>query len=334
MTARVAVAGAGALGLATACVLAEAGCRVTVFDPAPPGANASGIAAGMLAPVFEATLDPAARPHFDLLMAARDLWPAFAERLGLALDRSSALALGRADWVERVARDVASLGVAAEPAEAALIRDRAPDAVAEAGLLVADDWRLDAAEALAALARKALEQGASIRREPFVSPKEFDISILATGASKGLAEIAPELAVLQPIKGHILRATGPLSGVVRGEGVYAVEAGGGRLIGATMEAGRADADVDPDQAARLRAAGAALFPSLAEAPLTAAAGVRAATPDGLPLAGPSRTPGVLVAAGARRNGWLLAPLVAQVIKAHVLGGDPGPWRAALDPGRV
>ena len=33
-----------------------------------------------------------------------------------------------------------------------------------------------------------------------------------------------------------------------------------------------------------------------------AAGVRAATPDGLPLVGFSRTPGVILAVGARRNG--------------------------------
>ncbi|HWU81320.1 MAG TPA: FAD-dependent oxidoreductase, partial [Caulobacter sp.] len=42
--ARVAVAGAGALGSATALRLAQAGFVVTVFDPAPLGANASGVA--------------------------------------------------------------------------------------------------------------------------------------------------------------------------------------------------------------------------------------------------------------------------------------------------
>jgi glycine oxidase len=51
---------------------------VTVFDPAAPGDNASGVAAGMLAPVSEALFDPVSAPHLDLLRRARDLWPAFA----------------------------------------------------------------------------------------------------------------------------------------------------------------------------------------------------------------------------------------------------------------
>ncbi|HXQ45452.1 MAG TPA: FAD-dependent oxidoreductase, partial [Caulobacteraceae bacterium] len=52
-SARVVVAGAGALGASIALVLARAGARVALADPAPQGANASGVAAGMLAPAFE-----------------------------------------------------------------------------------------------------------------------------------------------------------------------------------------------------------------------------------------------------------------------------------------
>ena len=53
------IAGAGVLGLSCALALADAGCAVTVHDPALDGQNASGVAAGMLAPVFETVLDPA-----------------------------------------------------------------------------------------------------------------------------------------------------------------------------------------------------------------------------------------------------------------------------------
>jgi glycine oxidase len=42
---------------------------------------------------------------------------------------------------------------------------------------------------------------------------------------------------------------------------------------------------------------------------------------------------VVLAVGARRNGWLLAPLIAQVVTACVTGRDPGPYAARLDPGR-
>src|SRR5687767_1321153 len=104
------VAGAGVLGLCAALTLAERGARVTVDDPAGPDDNASGVAAGMLAPVFEAALDPVAAPHFDLLMAARDVWPAFAARIGVKLDRSGAVAVGEAAWLAEVEAKVSALG--------------------------------------------------------------------------------------------------------------------------------------------------------------------------------------------------------------------------------
>ena len=108
---------------------------------------------------------------------------------------------------------------------------------------------------------------------------------------------------------------------------------GGLTLGATMQAGVSDLAVEPDQVASLTAAGALLFPELAQARASAQTGVRAATPDGLPMVGRDRHPGVLLAVGARRNGWLLAPLVAQIITACVTEGDVGPYAARLDPGR-
>ena len=51
------------------------------------------------------------------------------------------------------------------------------------------------------------------------------------------------------------------------------------------------------------------------------------------LVGFSRAPGVIVAAGARRNGWLLAPLVAHLVTALAAGAEPGRWAARLDPRR-
>ena len=100
---KVTVAGAGALGLSCALALADAGCTVTVCDPAPWGDSASGVAAGMLAPVFETLLESAGGHDFGLLVAARDLWPAFAARALIAIDRSGAVAVGSESWMEGVA---------------------------------------------------------------------------------------------------------------------------------------------------------------------------------------------------------------------------------------
>jgi glycine oxidase len=100
-----------------------------------------------------------------------------------------------------------------------------------------------------------------------------------------------------------------------------------------MEQGVADRAVDATRVAALRKAAGALLPELAELDVRAGTGVRAATPDGLPMVGRSAAPGVLLAVGARRNGWLLAPLVARMIAAYVAGDDPGPFAARLDPRR-
>ena len=66
---------------------------------------------------------------------------------------------------------------------------------------------------------------------------------------------------------------------------------------------------------------------------TGAAGVRSATPDGLPMVGPSSAPGVFLAMGARRNGWLLAPLMAQVLSDQLAGAAPAPWAGLFRPSR-
>lgn len=328
------VAGAGALGLSCALALADAGFTVTVCDPATPFANASGVAGGMLAPVFEAVLDPEAAVHFDLLLAARDQWPALEARSGVRLDRTGALAAGRRGWVQRLATDIMRLGLHAPEIPFSAAAGLAPGLTdaAEAVLLNREDWRLDARAALGVLRAAAASAGVAFRSERVTGRGKADLLVVATGAAGGLA---PEAACLTPIKGHILR-TAPtrLGGVtVRGEGVYVTPADGGLAIGATMEPGLADATPDPAQAAPLRARGAGLFPALAEIDCELQAGVRAATPDGLPLVGFSAAPGVLLATGARRNGWLLAPLVAGVVAALAAGRDPGRYAARLDPKR-
>ncbi|WP_374468843.1 FAD-dependent oxidoreductase [Phenylobacterium sp.] len=335
--ATVTVAGAGALGLSAALALADAGCRVTVFDPAAPLASASGVAAGMLAPVFEAVLDPEARPHFDLLMAARNLWPALEARVGLTLDRSGALAVGSPGWLGAIDAELARLGEHAAELPRAALEELAPglSPVFGRALWTREDWRLDAAAALSALRRACDAAGVAFRQEAATGFMDAERLVVATGAGQGLADLAPELAALTPIKGHILRVgMSPTPAMtVRGEGVYVAGADREAAVGATMEAGVDDPTPDPAQAEPLLLRGARLFPELRGAGHVLAAGVRAATPDSLPLVGPGRTPGVVLAVGARRNGWLLAPMAAGIVAACVTERDPGPHAHRLAPGR-
>jgi glycine oxidase len=334
--AKVTVAGAGALGLCSALALADAGCAVSVYDPQAAG-SASGVAAGMLAPVFEAALDAEAAAHFDILTAARDLWPGREARAGVALDRSGAMAVGDEAWLAGVRAALSRLGVHGIELPRRTAEALAPglsEAFGQA-VLVREDWRLEPRAALAALRRAAEAAGVVFRTEAVTGRGDADWLVVATGADRGLAGLAPELGALTPIKGQIARYAGSQrTGVsVRGEGAYAAPGAEGLAIGATMEAGIADAAPDRKALAPLLKAGARLFPHLARAEHAVAVGIRAATPDRLPMAGLSRAPGVILATGARRNGWLLAPLVAQVVAACATGAEAGPYARRFDPRR-
>jgi glycine oxidase len=204
---------------------------------------------------------------------------------------------------------------------------RTPD-----GPFTEEDWRLDPGAAMTVLYAQAARAGVRFETRA-AGEDETGPLVIATGA--GGAGLAPELDRLTPIKGHILRvAGGPASGpVLRGEGVYLCPDPAAAVLGATMEIGRDDLRVEADQVASLKHRGESLWPGISEMRARAETGVRAGTPDGLPLVGPSARPGVFLAVGARRNGWLLAPLVARMIAAYLAGEDPGPYAAQLDPRR-
>jgi glycine oxidase len=348
------VAGAGVLGLACSLRLAQAGARVTLCDPARAADNASGVAAGMLAPAFESVLDAEGGERVDLLLAAREGWPRLLEAMeagGTVLDRSGALLAGRvedADLRDRAAGRFAALGLAVEPLSGAELRARQPAAATDLdwGLYSPDDWRLEPAVAMAALGRAFERAGgrtvrASLRRDGGTWRLEGapvgDRLLLATGAAaEEFAAWAPELAALHPVKGQIVHyAGGPSAGpVLRDRHGYVAPQPGGAIAGATMERGRRDREVDPDTLATLKARAARLAPALAQIPAEGRAGVRGATPDGLPLVGASAAdPRLLLAVGARRNGWLLAPLVAEMAVALAAGETDVPFAEVLDPRR-
>ena len=328
--ARIAVVGAGAFGSATALALARAGVAVTVFDSAAPGDNASGVAAGMLAPASEALFDEASAPHLALLRRARDLWPAFADGLGVEILKDGVRIEGDPEWLAGIEARRRVLGLP-------------DDHEADGALLLVEDWRLDARDALAALRAGASGLGVSFERASVTGyhngvlslsdgrAERFDTLVLATGAAVRDGAMAPETAALAPIKGQILRLHHDLGAapVVRGAGVYLCP-GAPMVVGATMEFGRDDLTPDPLNTAPLLQAATLLRPDLAGVAATTQVGVRASTGDGLPLVGWSAREGLMLAVGARRNGWLLAPLVAGLVAAYLTGKNPGPDAAQFD----
>ena len=76
------VVGAGVIGLSVAWCAARRGLAVCVVERSEPGAGASSVAAGMLAPVGEASFGEQAL--LDLSLASHAIWPEFSEDLSAA----------------------------------------------------------------------------------------------------------------------------------------------------------------------------------------------------------------------------------------------------------
>jgi glycine oxidase len=336
-----AVMGGGAVGLTLAVRAAQGGAATTLFSNDLAVDSASGVAAGMLAPAFEAALDPVSAGHFELLRAARDAWPQMISALDMpdaVLDRSGAVRVGSAAD-EALLTDLEgrllTLGAAYERLDAATLHRLQPALSPRlaGAVFTPEDWRLDPLTLLRALqagfdrsgGRRVTAAVSLDDRGRFVAEGEVvaaDVVIVAAGpGALAWGQLIPELAALTPIKGQILTfAADPRAGpVVRAPQGYAVPQPGGAMVGATMEVGRTDIETDAATVERLRSGAVELFPHLMGADFTARAGVRAATVDGLPLVGASTRAGVHLAVGARRNGWLLAPLIADVILEEVRG---------------
>jgi glycine oxidase len=161
-----------------------------------------------------------------------------------------------------------------------------------------------------------------------------DVRVLATGARLP----APYSDLVRGVRGEILRLASDdppgrvLRARVRGEPVYVVPRHGGEVVvGATVEEHDAPPVVTAGGVARLLVAVRDLLPGLDRAELVETlARDRPATPDHLPLVGPTRDPRTWLAAGHFRHGVLLAPLTARLLADALEGGPVDP---ALDPRR-
>lgn len=328
----VAVVGAGVFGSAIALELARCGAQVTVIDNAPLGRSASGMAAGMLAPAMEAALDALSAGRFSLLAAARDLWPAFAEGIGpTGLEPCGSLLRAPEALLDDVRADLLAQGAKAT--------------VTQETLFTPDDWRLEPRLALAAMREGLQALGGRVvagqvtgvwSGEVRLTETVFAADRIVLACGFGGQSLAPELSALTPIKGQLLRFPDVMMNdgpILRSPSGYVVPGRDGPVCGATMEEGVSDLSIDPAAVDLLQARAAGLAPNLAGARASAMAGVRAATPDGLPLVGPSSTPGLWIASGARRNGWLLAPMVARLLVLQMAGEEGGEAAALFAPGR-
>jgi glycine oxidase len=336
---------------------------VLVADRAPePGAGASHVAAGMLAPVTE--VDFGEEPLLRVNMRGRERWPAFAaeleERSGLPTGyrESGALVIAHdrddAEALRRLHEFQLSLGLEVEwlaPSRCRRLEPGLSPRIA-GGILAHGDAQADPRATVRALGAVVAETAFGTEVEAIecsggrVTGIRTDGGSIACGAvvvaagawSPALAPVGGGPPV-RPVKGQILELRTrpgmdpPLSRIVRTPRCYLLARGDGRVVlGGTVEEQGFDTAVTADGVYRLLEAAWEILPEVGELELTGArAGLRPGTPDNGPVVG--RDPeveGLIWATGHWRNGVLLAPLTGDSV-AELLAGGEEP--AALSPAR-
>jgi glycine oxidase len=353
MKKRVVIVGAGVVGLHCAVRLAKAGAQVTLLEaeaehPTQYGPMASAAAAGMLAPfeIEKAEHEKIAFQSFELWKRLRDgaEWSD-----GVRFD-GAALICSSEDQLRLANAHAARLGRSAEPLSANQFERRTGLRTRQDhALFIADEGIADPLRVLTGLAMQARALGVLVEFQKDVRSAtesavmthddrvyEADAVLLAPGAwaTEALLNAAPSLKHVRPGKGHLatVKLHARLAPNIRAPGFYLARQRDEAVIGSTLELDRYDRRVEKEKVAALVAAARAAFPNEIEAGERAWAGIRPMSPDGWPLIGPDKS-GIFVAAGHARNGWLLAPITAEIISAYVMGGAVAPEWAALSPQR-
>jgi glycine oxidase len=353
------IIGAGIVGAAAARALAARGGRILVLDRGMPGGEASGAAAGMLAPQIEASADD---PMLALALIARDRYP----ELVTELDRRTGVNVGyRTGGIVLVALDETraaelraqveaqgAMGLEAEWLDRTALARRHPGIgpAAVGALLAPRDGCVNNVTLTAALLADAARYGAEIadheeatgvlihdRRVVAVATARRRYStgaaVVAAGAWSGRLTGLPRPLPVEPVRGQMALVTWPESepsGILCGRHVYVVPRGEDALLGSTMERVGFEKDTTAGGLGRIFGETAALLPSLASQRVRRFwAGLRPMTLDGRPLIGADpEVAGLVYATGHGRNGILLGPLTGEIVRDLVLDGatplDIGP----------
>ena len=345
------VVGGGVIGGSIALQLAQSKLRVVLLDRGNPGREASWAAAGMLSPAPDS---PSAIPLVPFGRASLSLYPQFVaeieEIVGRDLDLREDGAIEvffSADAERQLSTLVAlhrGLGLPTEPLpvdearklEPALGREACaaawmpyersidPQVLTSAVLEAAESSGVEAIanSNVSCIAEKNGRcSGVDVNGERFSAAQV----VLAAGAfSAGIQGIHPPLAV-RPIRGQMLRMSGDvrMGHVLRSERGYVVPREPTNdsqeiVAGSTLEDVGFEKRVTPAGLDQICSAAIELVPALASTEVVRTwCGLRPDTPDHLPLLGPSELPGLTIATGHYRNGILLAPITAKLVREWI-----------------
>lgn len=363
-TADVIIAGGGIIGLSTGLELASAGFRVIVLERGRAMSEASWAAAGMLAahdPENPSVLQPLS--ELSLL-----LYPAFLERLRSLSGQSIPLRTRRTLQGSRAGEN---FRLEADGPGSLVDDTTAKEFVLGLNsqgrqFLLLDEDSLDPRDLCVALPRAVVASGVQLEEETAVLAVTSDGQSVVIETTTGKIDagaflnccgawagslhgstgnLAPERLGIEPRKGQLVTVQMPdfesLKNVLRTPETYLVPRGDGRIvIGATIERAGFDKAVDSDVVQTLVDEACALWPPLAAAKVVDTwVGLRPGSRDGLPLMGSCGEGHLWMAAGHFRNGILLAPATARILRQLLIGERPevpvesfSPARFALDEG--
>lgn len=362
---QVLVVGAGVVGCAVAYELAARGADVQMLDARRSGEGASQAAAGILAPYIEGH-SPAL---LQLGVRSLDLYDTFIECVsrdsGLPIDyrRIGTLEVALNEEQARCLRTTAekhnATNVDHQYLEASAARALEPGLAptATGALLIANHGYVQSRALVHALEIAARQKGVSVKPMAKVealqqkhnrvqvhlsgsSTIEVDALVLATGSWSGRVVVnQARPAPIKPIRGQLLNLvckTPPAAHVIWGPDCYLVPLQDGTvLVGATVEDVGFDERSTAAAVHHLLQVAQAVFPVIKDALLRdVRVGLRPASPDELPLVGPScELPNVIYATGHYRNGVLLAPLTAKIVADFLLDNAKAPELMLTTPSR-
>lgn len=345
------VVGGGIVGGTIALQLAQSKLGVALLDRQNPGREASWAAAGMLSPAPDS---PSAIPLVPFGRASLGLYPQFVseieqlsgQRVGLRRDGAIEV-LFSADAERQLSTLVAlhrGLGLPTEPLpidearklEPALGREARAAAWMEYEASVDPRLLTNAVLAAAAAAGVEVRSDANVTQITAEASRCSGVTtgnekfgagrvVLAAGAFSAKIEGCAARLPVRPIRGQMVAVSGgavPLRRVLRSERGYLAprEAGSPQRIiaGSTLEDAGFEKRVTPGGLEGIFSAARELVPGLAGAEvLETWCGLRPDTPDHLPLLGPGELAGLTIATGHYRNGILLAPITAKLVREWI-----------------
>lgn len=355
----VAIIGGGIIGGSIAFELAAEKLDVVLLDREEPGRGASWAAAGMLSPGPDSAealpLVPLSRESLQLypqfierIEEPSEPFMHFASNGALQIFSGARAEIDR----DKMVSDFQRLGIEIEPVslETACKMEGLISPTARAAAWLPRESTVDPRSLmdsiLAALRRRDVEiragcsvtsishQGASCTgvtaggddvKAKFVIVAAGCYSASLTGKNVVENDWLSRYAPTRPVRGQMLALHSNeirLHRVLRSGRGYLVPRHEGRIVaGSTLEDVGFDKSLTAGGIRKILDAAIELVPKIADAQIVETwAGLRPASPDNLPIIGPTDIEGLFIATGHYRNGILLAPVTAKIVRDWVRSG--------------